>query len=83
MKNIDVVDMGGHRSMGRDAARGMVRIAKCTLILVSEKKRRKGKIKLSRVRSVLKGYVKAAYCQIKTYCQNEMQCCHGPGASPC
>ena len=38
MKNIDIVDMGGHRPMGRDAARGMVRIAKCTLILVSEKK---------------------------------------------
>ena len=32
MKNIDVVDMGGHRSMGRDAARGMVRVAKCTFI---------------------------------------------------
>ena len=32
MKNIDIVEMGGHRSMGRDAARGMVRIAKCTFI---------------------------------------------------
>ena len=30
--NIDIVEMGGHRSMGRDAARGMVRIAKCTFI---------------------------------------------------
>ena len=28
MKNIDIVDMGGHRSMGRDAARGMERIDK-------------------------------------------------------
>ena len=74
MKCIDIVVRGSYVDGSRCSARHATYWQNVLLYL--KKNISEGKKKFSRVRSVFEGYVKAAYCQ------NEMHCCRGPGASP-